>query len=75
VSVVRAAPHFTILFEDGEGDWIVASVPEVPGAHSQGRTRDEDLVFESEGRSVQGRRVSTSSKLGVIGSSPVLPTW
>jgi predicted RNase H-like HicB family nuclease len=33
--------QFTIVFEDGEEGWIVASVPEVPGAHSQGRTRDE----------------------------------
>jgi len=32
---------FTILFEEGEDGWIVASVPEVPGAHGQGRTRDE----------------------------------
>jgi predicted RNase H-like HicB family nuclease len=33
--------HFTIVFEEGEEGWIVASVPEVPGAHSQGRTREE----------------------------------
>jgi len=31
----------TIVFEDGEDGWIVASIPEVPGANSQGRTRDE----------------------------------
>jgi predicted RNase H-like HicB family nuclease len=30
----------TIVFEE-DADWIVASVPEVPGAHSQGRTREE----------------------------------
>jgi predicted RNase H-like HicB family nuclease len=33
--------QFTIVFEVGEEGWIVASVPEVPGAHSQGRNRDE----------------------------------
>jgi predicted RNase H-like HicB family nuclease len=33
--------QFTIVFEEGEEGWIVASVPEVPGAHSQGRTREE----------------------------------
>jgi predicted RNase H-like HicB family nuclease len=33
--------HLTIVFEAGDDGWIVASVPEVPGAHSQGRTRDE----------------------------------
>jgi len=31
----------TIVYEDGEDGWIVASVPEVPGANSQGRTRKE----------------------------------
>lgn len=31
----------TIVFESGDDGWIVASVPEVPGAHSQGRTREE----------------------------------
>jgi predicted RNase H-like HicB family nuclease len=30
----------TIVFEQDD-DWIVASIPEVPGAHSQGRTREE----------------------------------
>jgi predicted RNase H-like HicB family nuclease len=33
--------QFTIVFEEGEEGWIVASVPEVPGANSQGRTREE----------------------------------
>lgn len=31
----------TIVYEEGEGGWVVASIPEIPGAHSQGRTRDE----------------------------------
>ncbi|CAN5647471.1 hypothetical protein BH20ACT14_BH20ACT14_07390 [soil metagenome] len=31
----------TIVFEQGEDGWIVASIPEVPGAHSQGRNREE----------------------------------
>ena len=29
------------MYESGEDGWIVASVPEVPGVHSQGKTRDE----------------------------------
>jgi predicted RNase H-like HicB family nuclease len=33
--------RLTIVYEGGEDGWVVASVPEVPGAHSQGRTRDE----------------------------------
>ena len=32
----------TIVYEpDPDGDWIVASIPEVRGVHSQGRTREE----------------------------------
>jgi predicted RNase H-like HicB family nuclease len=33
--------RLTIVFEPDEGGWIVASVPEVPGALSQGRSREE----------------------------------
>ena len=33
--------RLTIVYEEGEDGWIVASVPEVPGAHSQGRDRAE----------------------------------
>lgn len=33
--------QMTIRFEQGEDGWIVASVPEVPGAMSQGHSRDE----------------------------------
>lgn len=32
--------RLTIVFEQ-DADWVVASVPEVPGANSQGRTREE----------------------------------
>lgn len=31
----------TIVYEDAGDGWIVASIPEVPGAHSQGHTRAE----------------------------------
>ena len=33
--------HLTIVYEPGEDGWVVASIPEVPGANSQGRTREE----------------------------------
>lgn len=33
--------RMTIVFEPGDDGWVVASIPEVPGAHSQGRTREE----------------------------------
>jgi predicted RNase H-like HicB family nuclease len=31
----------TIVYEDEDDSWIVASIPAVPGALSQGRTREE----------------------------------
>ena len=33
--------HLTIVYEDGGDGWIVSSIPEVPGANSQGRSRAE----------------------------------
>jgi predicted RNase H-like HicB family nuclease len=33
--------RLTIVYEDGGDGWIVASIPEVPGTHSQGHSREE----------------------------------
>jgi predicted RNase H-like HicB family nuclease len=33
--------RLTIVYEPGEEGWVIASIPEVPGAHSQGQTREE----------------------------------
>jgi predicted RNase H-like HicB family nuclease len=33
--------RFTILYEPGEDGWVLARIRQVPGAISQGRTRDE----------------------------------
>lgn len=33
--------NLTIHYEDGGDGWVTATIPEVPGAISQGRTRDE----------------------------------
>src|SRR5262249_35124764 len=38
---MSATLDLTILYEDGEQGWIVASIPAVPGALSQGRSREE----------------------------------
>jgi predicted RNase H-like HicB family nuclease len=50
VSHVAGRLHLTIVYEaDPDSDWIVASIPEVPGANSQGRTRAEarEMVLEA----------------------------
>lgn len=41
--IVGPMPEFdlTILYDQGEDGWIVASIPAVPGVLSQGRTRAE----------------------------------
>jgi predicted RNase H-like HicB family nuclease len=41
VLLMSESLQVTIVYEQGEEGWVVASIPEVPGAHSQGRTRDE----------------------------------
>jgi len=41
---VAAGREPAILYEEDEDGWIVASIPEVPGVFSQGRTRDEARV-------------------------------
>ncbi len=44
------APKLTIVYEqDPDSDWIVVSIPEVPGVHSQGRTRKEarEMVLDA----------------------------
>ena len=33
--------HLRIEYEPGDDGWVIASVPAVPGAMSQGRTREE----------------------------------
>jgi predicted RNase H-like HicB family nuclease len=33
--------NLTIVYEDGDDGWIVASIPAVPGVLSQGRSREE----------------------------------
>ena len=33
--------ELAIVYEDGGDGWIVASIPQAPGTHGQGRTREE----------------------------------
>jgi predicted RNase H-like HicB family nuclease len=33
--------ELTIIYERGEQGWWIATIPEVPGAFSQGRTKEE----------------------------------
>jgi predicted RNase H-like HicB family nuclease len=33
--------ELSIVYEDGGDGWVIASIPQVPGTHSQGRTRED----------------------------------
>ncbi len=39
--MVSQTLSLTVHFEDAGNGWVLATIPEVPGAISQGRTRDE----------------------------------
>jgi len=41
VSEVSEPLHLTVVFEDGGEGWVTATIPEVQGVVSQGRTREE----------------------------------
>lgn len=41
MSCMSETLSLTIVYEDGGDGWIVASIPEVPGTHSQGHSRAE----------------------------------
>lgn len=40
-TLVREKINLTIHYEDAGDGWVLALIPEVPGAMSQGRTREE----------------------------------
>ncbi len=67
--------HLTIVYEQDENDLIVASVPEVPGAHSQGHTMEEArenvldalrglLELRASGYELTGNRLDSESLEG-----------
>jgi predicted RNase H-like HicB family nuclease len=41
VGYMNEALHLTIRYEDAGDGWVMAQVAEIPGAISQGKTRDE----------------------------------
>jgi predicted RNase H-like HicB family nuclease len=36
--------RFKVVMEKDESEYFVASVPELPGCHTQGKTRDEAIA-------------------------------
>ena len=57
--------RFSVVIERDEDGYYVASVPELPGCHTQARTLDElmvrvreavELYLEVEGPAIEGKR-------------------
>jgi predicted RNase H-like HicB family nuclease len=61
------ADSFTIVFEKGEQGWWIASIPEIPGAVSQGKTEDEarEMVKDCARELMAFRREEAVSAKGV----------
>ena len=47
---------YTVIIEQDEDGFYVASCPSLPGCHSQGKTRDE--VLENIGEAIRGYIIS-----------------
>lgn len=41
VSLVTTEFGLTVVYEQGEDGWVIASIPQISGVFSQGRTRAE----------------------------------
>ncbi|MCH7904510.1 MAG: type II toxin-antitoxin system HicB family antitoxin [Armatimonadetes bacterium] len=56
--------RFTIIIEKGQDGWWVASIPEVPGAFSQGRTKKQarEMVLDAMSELMIARRELALSK-------------
>ena len=62
-----------IVYEQGDEGWVVTSIPEVPGAHSQGRTREEARANEHR-RTPRDRAAPQPSGL-IPGATPDHPSY
>ena len=52
----------TAIYEHTDDGWWVVSVPEIPGAHSQGRTRDAVRLLLEVRRADAEREASEAGK-------------
>ena len=69
----------TIIYEQGADGWWIATIPEIPGAFSQGRTKDEarENVLDALEELMAARRelaLKESSPSAETESLPLAPT-
>ena len=60
--------ELTVVFEKGDDGWWIASIPEIPGAVSQGRTEDEarEMVFDCAHELMAYRREEALRATGIV---------
>lgn len=73
------AQELTIIYEHGDEGWWIATIPEVPGAFSHGRTKREarENVLDALSELMAARReqaMSTRRADAETESLPMLPT-
>jgi predicted RNase H-like HicB family nuclease len=64
----------TAIYERTEDGWWVVSVPEIPGAHSQGRTREEarEMIRDAVRLLLEARREDALREAGEAGREVIL---
>ena len=67
--------ELTIIFEPGQDGWWIATIPEVPGAFSQGRTKEEarENVIDALSELMAARRESALRDKGTDAVTETLP--
>lgn len=65
----------TIIYEQGENGWWVATIPEVPGAFSQGKTKSEarENVIDALAELMAARRAVALREHGASAEVEDLP--
>lgn len=65
----------TSIFEPGEDSWWIATIPEIPGAFSQGKTRDEarENVMDAAAELMSERRAQAMREKPVDADVEALP--
>ena len=68
-------PELTVILEPGQDGWWIATIPEVPGAFSQGRTKSEarDNALDALAELMAARRESALRQRGASSEVQVVP--
>jgi predicted RNase H-like HicB family nuclease len=66
----------TAIYEHTEDGWWVVSVPEIPGAHSQGRTLEEarEMIQDAVRLLLEVRREDAEREAGESGKEVICET-